>query len=482
MKKQYGLKTNLIYSISYEIFRIIIPLITTPYVSRILGSEGVGTYTLAHTYAEYFVLFAGFGFCTYASRELAYIRDDDDDRFRSIFWEIFLARGILLSLATIIYFLYFFIINVSKDISYRLCLIYLIASLFDVSYYYRATENFKTITLRNIFIKTLSLVLVLVKRSTDVWLYTLILAASEAFGQVIMIGSLDKNLFKKTSIQIKDLKRHFIVSFTLFIPTIAIQVYTMLDKVMLGVISTESQVGYYENAQKIPRLSASVASAIVGVATPRMAYIYAKNDHKTLTDYFNRIFSFVSFLVFPMCFGLIGISESFSSWFFGANFKGIDELVRIGAVLIISLGWSSVFGNLILIATGNQKYYTIAVYISALINILMNAILISRWGAKGALLASVMSEIIGMIIMFISSNRLFKLGDVLKSIPKYFFASISMIFPIKIIERIIGLNMVSTVIQLIVAGGTYVVVMIIIKDVNMKTCLQYFKNIIGRKF
>ena len=112
----------------------------------------------------------------------------------------------------------------------------------------------------------------------------------------------------------------------------------------------------------------------------------------------------------------------------------------------------------------------------------MNAILISRWGAKGALLASVVSEIIGMIIMFVSSNRLFKLGDVLKSIPKYFFTSIFMIFPIKIIEKIIGLNMASTVIQLIVAGGTYVVVMIIIKDVNMKTCLQYINSIIDRRF
>ncbi len=122
MAKQ-SLRSNFFYNVSYELFRIIVPLITTPYISRILWAEGVGAYTLAHTYSQYFILFAGFGFSTYAARQLAYERDDIKS-FRNTFWEIFLLRGILMLFAIAFYIVVFFVCNAGKDISYQICIIY----------------------------------------------------------------------------------------------------------------------------------------------------------------------------------------------------------------------------------------------------------------------------------------------------------------------------------------------------------------------
>ena len=460
---------------------MVVPLVTTPYISRVLGDTGIGTYTLAHTYANYFVLFAGFGFAAYAARELAYVRDDED-KFRSLFWEIFLAKAILIVPAVAIYIAYFFVINPSGDLSYRLCLIFLAASFFDVSYYYGAREDFKTVALRNIFVKSFALVMVfaLVKRADQVWLYTLILALSEALGQVIMIASLDKKMFKNITVEPKNLKKHFAVSFALFVPTIAIQVYTALDKIMLGALSTVGQVGFYENAQKIPRLAASVASAVVAVSTPRMAYSYAEKDAGAMENVFYKVFGFVSFLAFPMCFGLIGVSRSFSAWFYGANFAGIESLVSVGAVLIISLGWSGIFGNMVLIATGNQKYFTMAVYVSAAVNIGLNAVLIRPLGAMGALAASVAAEIIGMLIMMRASDKIIRVAPALKKVPKYFIAALAMLAVIAALDKIMSPTIITTAVQMALGGAVYMLIMLITKDENLLECLGFAKKILKR--
>ncbi len=464
MAKQ-SLRSNFFYNVSYELFRIIVPLITTPYISRILWAEGVGAYTLAHTYSQYFILFAGFGFSTYAARQLAYERDDIKS-FRNTFWEIFLLRGILMLFAIAFYIVVFFVCNAGKDISYQICIIYLIAALFDFSYYYRAIENFKTITIRNLLIKGASLILIflLIRKPSQVWLYTLILAGSELIGQAIMIISLDRSLFAKPEIEATRLKKHFKESFTLFIPALAIQVYGMLDKLMLGSMVGESSVGYYENAQKMVRLASTIPLAIVAVSTTHVAYDYARGNIDAIRHHFSKVFKFVSFLAFPMCFGLIAVARNFSSWFYGPNFTGIESLVMAGAVLIISLAWSGLLGNMILISSGNQKYYTIGVYTGAALNFCMNAILIPKIGAMGALLASDVAEVSGMILMFYFSNRIFKIGSNIKYSILYFLSSVVMCIVILFVERHLKFGIVSTIIEIISGSIVYICIMLIMKD------------------
>lgn len=481
MKKQ-TMRSNFIYNISYELFRIIVPLITTPYISRVLGSNGVGTYTLAHTYSQYFILFAGFGFSTYAARELAYERDDSD-KLRNTFWEVFLLRLLFMSLSIILYLILFFTGEFRlNSISNQICIIYLIAALFDFSYYFRAMENFKKIALRNFAIKIFSLVLIfcLINDESQVWLYTLILASSEFLGQLIMIFSLDKSLFRRFKIRKNNLKKHFVGAFALFIPTLAIQVYGMLDKVMLGAMVGEGAVGYYENAQKMVRLASTIPSAMVAVSTPHVAYDYSQGNYDKIKAHFTRVFRYVSFLAFPMCLGLIAIAPNFSNWFYGSKFVGIESLVMAGAVLIISLAWSGLLGNMILVATGNQKYYTISVYIGAALNICMNTALIPRIGAMGAILSSDVAELTGMVLMFYFSNKIFGIGNNLKYAVRYFISASCMGVVIFTLNQFMKYNLVSTIIEIVIGLIVYIAIMIIRRDDCLWEMIKAFTEQINR--
>lgn len=481
--RKISIKKNFIYNITYEVFRLIVPLLSTPYISRVLGADGVGTYALAFTYSQYFILFAGLGFSTYAARELAYVRDDKK-KFHSTFIEIFASRVILLLAAICIYILWFFILHKQTDLSYRIALIYLIASVFDVSYYFRAIENFKTVALRNIFVKFIGMVVVfcLVKRPTHVWLYTLILAVSELIGQMIMIFSVEKSMWRILNIRMACIKKHLTGALALFIPALAVQMYTMLDKVMIGHICGETETGYYENAQKMVRLAATISSAIVAVSVPRMSYFFANGFKQECKTYFKKVFVTVSFLVFPMCFGLIGVADSFSYWYFGKNFSGIQNLIMLGAPLIISLGWSSILGNMILIASGKQKYYTIAVYIGAVLNVGINFAMIPKLGASGAMIGSIIAEFAGMFLMLYFCKRQFSYSLPIKNIIHYLFSSIIMLLIVRLFSYC-GLNRTwfHTCINVLAGIGIYFFSLILFKDDWVINTWNEFHDYIRRR-
>lgn len=463
--KSLSMGKNFFYNTLYEVFRILVPLLTTPYISRVLGADGVGTYTLAHTYVQYFILFAGLGFSTYGARELAYVRDNQK-KFNQVFIEIFITRGILLALAVVIYLGVFFLGGWKEDLSYKICLIYLVASIFDINYYFRAMENFKTVAMRNIAIKIVAMLLVFcfVKNAEQVWLYTLILALSELIGQGIMIISMDRNTWKNPVYKKCNIKKHFLQSLSLFIPALAIQVYTMLDKVMLGEMCGENATGYYENAQKMVRLASTIATSIVAVSVPRMSYLFANKDQEKFNKQFVDVFAYVNFLAFPICFGLIVISNNFSSWYYGENFVGIEYLIVAGAPLIISLGWSCILGNMVLIAMNKQKLYTITVYAGAVVNIILNIMLIPQLGALGATVSSVAAEFIGTFLMIYYSRKLCPIKTCLLKSIQCFIASIIMAIVIGVVQCFMADGIISTVILMLIAVMVYVAIMWIMKN------------------
>lgn len=480
MRKKISIRSNFIYNIIYEVFKIAVPLLTTPYIARVLGSQGVGTFSLAQTYALYFAMFASFGFASYAARELAYVRDDED-KTRELFWEIFLVKLIFSAIAIVGYYIFVSFFFYENDISYRIYGVYLLEILLDTSYYFTAKEHFKTVVFRNIGVKIFSLacIFAFVKQENQVWLYTAIIVLAGVLGQVFVFLNLDKGLFKKTTINVKAILKHIKGAGALFIPTIAIQVYTLLDKAMLGSICGESVTGYYENSQKMIRLASTAASAIVSVSVPRMAYTYANGKIDDVKKHFTKVFGFVTFLSFPICFGLIAIAGNFSDWYYGLNFVGIDKLVAVGSPLIISLGWSGIMGNMVLVSTGNQKYFSYAVYIGALINVCLNFVLIRPYGAYGALIASLAAEFTGMIIMFYFTNKLLSIANVLKIVPRYLMVSILMGICVKCIDMLTSSSVISTIIEVVIGSVIYFGILLIMRDSNVQEILSTIRSYIN---
>lgn len=461
-------KLNFLYNISYEVIRIIVPLLTTPYISRVLGSEGIGRYTLAQTYAQYFVLFGVIGLNSYAARELAYVRDNED-KFKSRFWEVFAAKLVTMGLAIAIYMLVFFGLGLG-NLCNQICLIYLASEVFNISYYFTAVERFKTIAIRNTIIKFVSMLLIFafVKKPEHVWLYTLILALSDVLGQVINWCSVDRLILKKPKLSFGDFKTMMRISVSLFLPTVAIQVYTMLDKVMLGIIVGESETGIYENANKLIRLASTVSGAVAAVYMPRMANNFANRKMESFFGSLRKVFQFSSFLCFPMCFGLIAIAKDFAPLYYGTQFKGIEVLFYLGAIMIVSLGWSGVLGDMVLVPAGKQKYYTIAVVCGALLNILMNSWMIPLWGASGAMIASVFAEVVGMSVMYTYIRRDFHVVGLLHGIWKYILSAVIMCIVVLVESAILSASAWIICIEIVSGAIIYIICLILLKDSIIK--------------
>lgn len=457
-------KANFVYNILYEIIRVIVPLITTPYISRVLGSYGIGEFALAQTYSMYFVMFGVLGLNSYATRELAYVRNDEN-RFAEVFWQVVSAKIVMMSISIAIYIFVFWAI-VPDGVCNKIYLIYLISEIFNIGFYFIAVERFKTIALRNITIKAVSMVFIFmfVTEKSHTWRYTLIIVLAEVLGQIVNWISVDRVIIRKIHFSLKNFKRELSVAVSLFLPTLAIQVYTMLDKLMLGMIIGESATGFYENANKMIRLASAVASAAVAVFIPRMANDFANKKLDNFNQNIVRVFKIVSFLVFPMCVGLMAIASDFSPWYYGEDFTGIEMLFYIGSIMIVSLGWSGLFGSMILVPAGKQKYYTLGVTVGAVINFIFNVCLIPRYASNGAMIASVVAEVVGMLIMYYYVRKEFNTVGLLKKCIPYAIASGIMGAIVVFLGAILKANWITTIVEIGLGAAIYLTVLILLKD------------------
>lgn len=350
----------------------------------------------------------------------------------------------------------------------------ILSSFVDISWLFIGLENFKSVVIKNTLVKVIGIVLIFafVKKSSDVWLYTFILGGTQLIGQVAMWFDLPKNIYFVLP-NISYSIRHLKYSIRLFIPQIAINVYAMLDKIMLGVLVNESQVGLYDNSQKIIRLLVMVVTTFATVTMPKMANLYKNGHYDLFKNNVYKSFSFASFLAFPMAFGLIGVSRSFVPWFYGQEFEGIIPMFYIGSFLMITLGWSSILGNQVLISIKRERQFTIAVSCGAIINVILNILLLKKLEGVGTTISTVIAEYTGMFLMLYFLRDIINIKILFKPVGKYFFSSLIMFLIIWVLSSNMPPTIFSTVIQVIVGGVLYLALMIITKDDNLKYTFHY---------
>lgn len=473
---------NYLYNLMYQLLNIILPIITIPYISRVLGAEGLGKYSLTNAYAQYFVLFGMIGLGIYCSREVAYVRDDKL-KLSKIFWELNFLRFITMSISIFIYILFciYLVEPKNKMISIIQGLI-LLSSLLDISWLFIGIEKFKNVSIRNTIVKLVGvfLVFIFVKNKLQVWLYALILGGTQFLGQVIMWFDIPKEIqfFKPNR---EELMRHLLLSTKLFIPQIAINIYTMLDKVMLGNLVNEIEVGMYDNAQKIIRIALTIVTSLATVTAPKIANLYKNKKINELSQNIYKSFSFVSFLVFPMAFGLIGVCKTFIPWFYGPGFDGIESMFYFGVWLMIPVSWASIIGVQVLISIKEEKKYTIAVTIGAIINLIFNIILIKKLGGVGTTISSVIAEFVGLFILVYFVSDIVDTKRLFRTSPKYFISAFIMFLVVFNIGNLVNRTIIGTVIQIISGIVSYISIMFIIKDENLFYILNFIKNKIKAK-
>lgn len=275
MSEKKSVVRNYMYNLIYQVLILILPLITTPYLSRVLGAEGVGIYGYTYSIVTYFVLFGSLGIALYGQREIAYVQNNPRKR-KKVFLELITFRFITLSIAVLVYCLLFLRNGVYKQY-YLILLIELIAAGFDISWFYQGIEEFKRTVLRNVLVRIASVtfVFIIVKNAGDLWKFILIYSLADLLGNLLLWFYLPKYL-KGKKVGRLNLKVHMIPLLMLFIPQVTNKIYNLLDTTMLGaIVSNKKETGYYEQSQKVIRLLITIVTSLGVVMIPRVASIYA---------------------------------------------------------------------------------------------------------------------------------------------------------------------------------------------------------------
>lgn len=469
---------NYIYNLLYQITALIVPFITTPYISRVFGPDGVGSYSVSYAIAQYFSLFGFLGLNNFGTRQIAYCRDNHEG-CRVTFWDLNYMRFITMGIVICTYVIYVIaLVEPPKKLLYWAQLPVLLASFCDISWYFAGIEEFKRTAIRSIIVKIIGLILVflLVKSKSDVWKYALIISGALFGGQIAMWGTAIKRM-KVSKPQPEQIRKFLLSTIKLWIPAIAINVYTSLDKVMLGFISNDTEAGYYENSQRMIKMVSTVTTTFATVMTPRMSNYYINRQYDKLKENVYKSFRFVTLLAVPMVFGIIAVKDTFVPWFFGAEFERVSTLLIVSAWLVLTLSWSNVLGNQVLIACGDEKYYTISVSIAAFGNLILNSIIIPMFASFGAIIASVLAEYTGMFLMMYFSRKTIEPKKLVNGLPLYFISGIIMGICCYFIGKFLGNNVISTLTQIGVGIIIYASIILVFKD---ELALRIFHKLVKK--
>jgi len=491
MSKKNTIAKNYIYNLIYKMLELIMPLITIPYVSRILGAEGIGIYNYTVSITTYFILLGSLGIGLYAQREIAYVQQDLEKRSK-IFWEVLLIKIFTLSISMIIFY-FTFVTQGEYSIYYKILILEIVANMLDISPFFQGMEEFKKIIRKNMIIKITSIlcVFIFIKNPTDIDTYIFIYALSTLLGSLSLWLDLPKYI-TKVKIKSLELKKHLKIAFELFIPQIAIKIYTVLDKTMLGVLITDkTEVGYYGQTDKIIRTVLSIITSLNIVMIPRMANKFANGEDKNIRKNILTSFKFTFFLAMPMMLGLIAIAKDFMPWFLGEGFENSIYITYAMSPIILVIGLGNLIGNQYLLPISKQRQYTIAIVIGAITNVILNFILIPKFAAIGAAIATVIAEAVVTGIQFYYIRKDYDLKYVWNMSIKYIISSIIMAICV-IVANILLLSNVSVLIRIIVdiiVGTTiYLLILVIMKDEFLKQILnkaykiKYICNKINKKF
>lgn len=471
---------NFLYNLSYQILVLILPLITVPYISKVLGAKGVGDYAFTFANTQYFILFGMVGVTLYGNRQIAYVRDNKE-KLKNTFYSIYLVQLITMTISSVLFLIFIFTFT---DKLYKFLYlaqgINILASLIDISWLFMGLEQFKKTVVRNTIVKLVSLasIFIFVKDIDDLVVYTLILALANLLGNLTFWLYIPKTIgFKK--VRVNALTSHLKASIALFIPQIAIQVYLLLSRTLLGVFTDTVQVGYYDNSQKLVKIALTVATAIGTVMMPKIANTVALGDMDKVKYYIKNSFFFMNFISIPLTFGLLGIAKELSPWFFGKEFEGIETLIIISCVIILAISWSNVFGTQLLVPLNKAKEFTVSVTAGAIVNLGLNLILLKHMGSIGACITTVLAEITVTITQMYILRKFLNMKELIKSVIIFFPAAIIMF----IIVRIIGVNMgskvLTTIVQVSIGGLIYLLcVFILFRIYHKRNLVSYLKKMI----
>ncbi|WP_203633359.1 flippase [Lacticaseibacillus suibinensis] len=466
---------NYLYNAFYQLFSLLVPLVTIPYVSRVLGAKGIGINAFTNSNVQYFVLAGSLGIALYGNRQIAYYRDNREKTSQA-FWEIFFIRAITISIALVAFFV-FLNFTTQYRIAYLMQGLLIVAAAFDVSWLFMGVENFKVTVVRNVIVRLVTLIAIFlfVKTANDLNLYIALLSLSQLLGNLTLFPYL-RHYIDKPRWHSLNLWQHLRPSLVLFVPQIATQVYLVLNKTMLGSFVSVEAAGFYDNSDKIIKMVLAIVTATGTVMLPRVANTFAKGNYEQVRKYLYTSFDFVSVLAIPMMFGVAAVAHGFAVLFFGSEFAPVGPLMMLESIVIVLIAWSNVLGVQYLLPTGHNRAYTWSVVLGALVNVVLNVPLILRLGADGAMIATILSELAVTGFQLYATRKELEFRQLFEGQWKYWLAGLAMFAVVFGLTRVLRGGYLSLIIEVIAGVVVYATIVVLFRPKLINTIREWRAN------
>lgn len=443
-----SLKKNFVYNIVYQILIIILPLITAPYIARVLGAENVGIYSYTYSIAYYFSIFAMLGISNHGNRMIASTKKNRD-KMSVTFWSIYAVQFFTFVISIIAYVIY--LATFAKDNKLILIIqtIYIISGMFDISWLFFGLEKFKITVTRNIIIKFLTVISIFlfVKTKNDLVQYTFIMVLGTLLSQIYLWKYVGKEV-NSIKIDMNIIRENIKPILILFIPVLSFSIYKVMDKIMLGNMASYEQVGYYNNAEKITNIPMGIITALGAVMLPRMSTLIAEGENKKTEKYIIMSIKLVTVLASAIAFGLMGISDVFSPVFFGEDFSACAPIIILLSITVFFISWANVVRTQFLIPNHYDKIYIFSTIIGAIVNLVLNLIFIPKYQAMGAAIGTIAAEFTLMFIQAFSIRKDINIFKVMFRYLSFIILGLTMMLAVQTIGKLMGTSIKTLIVQI----------------------------------
>ena len=416
----HSVKYNLIMNIILKVSAVLFPLITFPYVTRTLGAEGYGRVGFAISIVSYFALVASLGIPSYAVRKCAQKRDNPKELAKAV-KELLIINTVSLCIsysALVFCVLYIPALKEDNDIM-LICSISIILQTFGVEWVYQAIEQYDYITVRNVIIKTISVLLlfVFVKSPGDIIPYSIVTVIGTVGSNLFNIIKLPKviDLSQKTTI---DIRQHLKPIFLLFFYYAATTIYTNLDVVMLGFLTSKTIVGYYNASVKFKNVLVSVITALGAVALPRATYYLSNDDNENFTSLIRKSLNYVLLVSVSLATYFTIEARQILLLFAGEKYSEAIYPMMWITPSIVFIGIGSITAWQLLIPLGRDRCTLVGAVVGAVVDFGINWLLIPQFGAVGASIGTLCAEICVVIVHVVGLRDIIRkfvdIGNIVK--------------------------------------------------------------------
>lgn len=408
--KNKSIKVNVVLNVVKNFLTIIFPLITFPYVSRILQAENIGKVQFATSIVSYFALIASLGISTYAIREGAFLKKDSE-KLKVFCNEIFSFNVITTVISYILLAVTMIFINKSSDYLLLIAIqsITIIFTTLGIDWINSIYEDYLYITMRSIFIQVLTLILtfILIRSTNDYFWYAIILVISSVGANILNFFYVKKYIRIKFTFKI-NIKKHIKPIIILFSSTLATTIYNSADVTMLGIMRGDYIVGIYYIGTKIYGIIKQLLNSAIAVVIPRIASYNSNSKENEKDKLLNKILKVIIFILLPTITGIAVLNKEIVLLISGEEYINSSASLFILSFALLFAVIANFSSNLILVTHKEETKSLIATITAAITNFILNFALIPLWDEKGAALTTVIAEMVAAIISTLYTTKYFK--------------------------------------------------------------------------